>query len=382
MGLLGFRATIGSMQQVSGDRPRSANNRLGLDYSAEARRLGPPPVPIIDVHAHISGAGAARVYDEVRRLYGVRLTYTMTQLPMAPAVRDALGETIRFIAFPSWSDPDKHRAHRDGFLEAIATFRRDFGARILKIWSSPRMRDVAGENGVDLAAIDSPWRRRACALGRDLGMIYMVHIADPDTWFRTTYKDVARYGAKRDHYAGLERMLDEFDRPWIAAHMGGWPEDLEFLDGLLARHGNLYLDTSATRWVVRELSKHPPARVREFFVRWRGRILFGSDIVTTDDHLTPRKDRPDHPKSGQAGTPEEAMDLYASRYWALRTLFETDYAGESPIADPDLKMVEPDAYDDLSAPRLVGASLPADVLRSLYAQAATDLLGGVEAVGS
>ncbi|MHC4590503.1 MAG: hypothetical protein ACYTAQ_14535 [Planctomycetota bacterium] len=40
-----------------------------------------------------------------------------------------------------------------------------------------------------------------------------------------------------------------------------------------------------------------------------------------------------------ASSPQEAFDLYASRYWALRTLFETDHVGPSPIADPDLALV-------------------------------------------
>ncbi|HRI41291.1 MAG TPA: hypothetical protein PLW54_06390, partial [Bacteroidia bacterium] len=81
----------------------------------------------------------------------------------------------------------------------------------------------------------------------------MVHIADPDTWFATRYSDARRYGTKREQYQGLERMLDRFTNPWIAAHMGGWPEDLGFLDGMLARHPNLHIDTSATKWVVRAL---------------------------------------------------------------------------------------------------------------------------------
>src|SRR5207237_911435 len=76
--------------------------------------------------------------------------------------------------------------------------------------------------------------------------------------------------------------------PWIGAHMGGWPEDLAFLDGLLTRHANLYLDTSATKWVVRELGKQPRDRVRGFFLKWQGRLLFGSDSVVLEDQLAPR----------------------------------------------------------------------------------------------
>src|SRR5215475_211947 len=115
--------------------------------------------------------------------------------------------------------------------------------------------------------------------------------------------------------------------------MGGWPEDLDFLDGMLARHPNLHLDTSATKWQVRELSKHPRESVVAFFTKWKGRIFFGSDIVTSEDHLAPKKENPAHPKADQANSPESAFELYASRYWAMRTLLETGYDDESPIAD-------------------------------------------------
>jgi hypothetical protein len=53
---------------------------------------------------------------------------------------------------------------------------------------------------------------------------------------------------------------------------------------------------------------------------------------------------------------------------------ETSYEGESPIADPDLMMVEPSRYDDMSAPALRGKALPRDLLLSLYHDAASRLL--------
>ncbi len=337
--------------------------------------MGPPVVPIIDVHTHIAGKVATPIYEGVRRLYGVRLTYSMTQIAGAQLVRDLLGDTVRFIAVPTWSDPDRSGIQRQAFLDNIEKFRRDFDARILKIWSSPRLREMfPGEAGVDLVEIDSPWRVKACELGEQLGMMYMVHVADPDTWFATKYTDAAKFRTKREQYEGLERMLDRFTAPWIGAHMGGWPEDLSFLDGMLTRHANLYLDTSATKWMVRELSKHPHAAIVGFLQKWKGRILFGSDIVVTDDHVAPQK-KTTSPMADLADSPEAAFDLYASRYWALRTMWETGYDAESPIADPDLAMVEPQKYNGLSAPRLVGRSLPPELLRTLYAGAAEALLG-------
>lgn len=365
-------------------RPVSAANRFGLDYAAEAARFA--PMPLIDIHAHINGEGAARVYERAARLYGVKLTYSQTDPAGVDAVKAVLGDRVRFVAVASFRDPDRARAWREGFLENIEVFARRHGSRMVKFWSAPRLREMfPGESGADLVAPDSPWRIRAAELAQSLGMMFMTHVGDPDTWFKTRYADPAKYLRKSDHYRGLEVMLDRFPAPWIAAHMGGWPEDLPFLDGMLSRHPNLHLDTSATKWIARELSKYEPARLRDFFEKWRGRILFGSDIVTLEEHLT-RKPEPvgggepgksKHPMGDLASSPEEAFDLYASRYWVQRTMWETGYDGESPIADPDLMMVEPEKYDGMSAPRLRGFGFSREHLETLYHGAARAVLAKV-----
>jgi hypothetical protein len=224
-----------------------------------------------------------------------------------------------------------------------------------------------------LLRLDSEWRVRCMELAHSLGMMFMTHIADPDTWFEGKYSDASVYGTKEQQYEQLEWALDEYSAtPWIAAHMGGWPENLEFLSGLLSRHDNLYLDTSATKWMVREISRHTPEQFKAFITRWRGRVLFGSDIVTTDQHLG--DGHADRGMGHLASSQEEAFELYASRYWALRTLWETDYDGESNIADPDLMMLDPAKHDEMSAPRLRGHSVPGDLLRGVYQDAARDVI--------
>ncbi|MBK7403947.1 MAG: hypothetical protein IPJ41_04780 [Phycisphaerales bacterium] len=340
-------------------------NRLGLDYRREAVLLGAPPVPIIDAHAHINGRRASKLWAEAADLYGVSHVYTMSRLSEAEQVREVLGDRARFIAFPDWSNPEKERVHRDGYLPVIERYREEFGAKIVKFWSAPQLRDLAGGDPDDLVALDSPWRVRQAELATSLGMMIMVHIADPDSWFGAKYADGRKYGDKASQYAPLERMLERFSQPWIAAHTGGWPERPDFLDGLLERHSNLFLDTSATKWMVREYARHPRERLLRFFERWRGRLLFGSDIVTMDAHLSADKAGAISIKADQASDADAAFDLYASRYWALRTMFETDYDGPSPIDDPDA---------DKAGPRLRGLALPAPLLRDLYANSARDLL--------
>jgi len=348
-------------------KPVNPANRLGLDYEREAGRLGPPAAPIIDVHTHITGREAASIYQRVCEMYGVVRTYSMSRFEEAETIRDVLGDRIRFIAVPDyWSEENRLYNLGEGYARRIEEWHA-IGARVAKFWTAPRSIDYERELAAPgFMRLDSPTKVAS------LGMIFMTHVADPDTWFATRYSDASIYGTKRSHYERFEQALERFTQPWIAAHMGGWPEDLEFLTGLLERHDNLSLDTSACKWMVRELSRHSRDDLLAFLKRFEGRILFGSDIVTTDDHLRPSGE--DDELNRKASTPDEAFDLYASRYWALRTLFETDYEDESPIADPDLAMVDPDRYDRADAPTLRGKSLPRAILQSIYHDAPRALL--------
>lgn len=362
------------MKGTTDGQPMSDANRLGLDYRAEAQRLGPPVAPIIDAHVHVNGPKAAAIFKKVCDQFGVTQVWSQTQLKQADAVREVMGDRIRFVAIPSYMAEDRATAFREGFLENIQAFHDRFDARQVKFWAAPRFHDMFDTpEDADLLAFDGPWRVRAAELAHSLGMMMMVHIADPDTWFATKYADAGRYGTKAQQYEGFERMLDRFDMPWMAAHMGGWPEDLEFLDGLLSRHDNLVLDTSATKWMVRELSRHSRDEFVAFMFKWSGRILFGTDIVTSDEHLVVSD--PDETRFGAtlASDPAQAEELYSSRIWAMRTLMETSYEGPSPIADPDLAMVDPDRFSEHDAPTLAGKGLPDAMLTMLYSGAAQKL---------
>ncbi|MFQ5492274.1 MAG: amidohydrolase family protein, partial [Phycisphaerae bacterium] len=320
-------------------RPNPAN-RLGLDYADQARHFARHPYPIIDAHAHIVGRQAAQVYQRAAQLYGIGLTYSMTPRPHIDAVRSVLGDSVRFIAVPDFSQFETlgsrlPNALGPDYARMIEELHSQ-GVRLVKFWSAPRRVDLEARAGVpDALRLTAPHILEAMSTAHRLGMVIMVHIGDPDTWFATKYADTQKYGSKRQQYEDLEEVLERFGTPFIAAHMGGWPENLPFLSDLLSRYPHLHLDTSATKWMVRELSKHPRPTLLAFFRRWTGRVLFGSDIVTSDSHLS-ADDEASPPPSSQA----EAFDLYASRYWALRTLLETDTQTPSPIADPDLAMID------------------------------------------
>lgn len=343
---------------------RNPANRLDLDYKKEAEKFQKFSFPIIDAHSHINGEEAVKIYKRAAAEYGISLTYSMTHLEQIDRVNDLMEGRIRFITMPKFSDEEKLADELVSYMRLIEKFYAK-GSRILKFWSPPRAIDYTLSAGKpNYMSLNSKRRQEILREASALKMVIMVHVGDPDTWFSTHYKNVARYGTKLDQYKPLEEALSLYDIPFIAAHMGGWPEDLDFLNALLKKHPNLYLDTSATKWIVRELSRHPREKTLDFFNSWRGRILFGSDIVSNEAHVDP--------SMSESGVP--AYDLYASRYWALRTLFETDYRDKSPIADPDLAMIDPVTYGPDDSPPLHGMGFPVDLLEVLYYRAAHDLL--------
>jgi predicted TIM-barrel fold metal-dependent hydrolase len=333
------------------------HNVTGVDFQDRRhfRYTGPP---LFDVHAHVmrtrppegreAEAHPADGFDQARTLlavaeeFGVGRVWSMGPPEDVGPLRERFGRRLGFNG-PVSKKPDEpdEAAYRllDRFLEA--------GVDMIKFWAAPRGR----ERGL---FVDAPWRVEAARRARAAGVrVVMVHVADPDTWFRTVYTDPAKYGTKDSQYGGLRRLLEMFpDLTWVGAHMGGDPEHPDHLEALLERYPNLHFDTSATKWQVREVSARRDA-VRALLCRHPDRFLFGSDLVTR--HGLPR-------------------EHYASRYWCHRTLWESTWEGRSPIADPDYTP-EPGGPP---TPPLCGLALPPDVLDQVYRRNALRLLGAAE----
>ena len=324
----------------------SGSNRLGLSYRQEASRL-PWRSPIWDAHVHLRDIRAAAAFFEVADLFGIERIWSMTNLGEIDDIRAEYGDRVSFIAVPNYDRRDEPETFTSDWLNRIERFAAK-GVRICKFWGAPRGLDYDAE-----LRLDSPTQRKAMSLATSLGMMLMVHVADPDIWFATRYADSGRYGTKAEHYARWRRLLEEHhDTPWLAAHMAGDPEHLDHVQELLDDYEHLHVDTAAAKWMVRELSRRPDEFGR-FCRRNPGRVLFGTDIVASVENAD--------------------FDLFASRYWALRTLLETDYDGPSPIVDPDLSLADPSLPEDTTAD-LRGARLDPATLATMYRKAAEDLL--------
>jgi predicted TIM-barrel fold metal-dependent hydrolase len=306
----------------------SPANRLDLDYRAvPARRVA---TRIVDVHAHVHNVPSVAALFAAAEAYGISKIVSMTPLDEVAAMRSDYRERLNFIAIPRWRRMANSAAFQKQWLADLEAF-RTLGARRMKFWMAPPMR---GQYGLTL---HDPFFQPLIQEGLRLGYDFMVHVGDPSEWFAPggRYADGQIFGTKHEQYPQLEHLLDTVaPRNVIAAHMGGSCEEPAFLQNLLDRHDNLFLDSSATKWVVRAIARQPEA-VRAFMIRNQDRILFGSDLVVSADY---------------------DFEHYASRYWTHLMLWETAYRGESPIADPDAE----------DPPRLAGVDLPAAVLRKFY----------------
>ena len=331
------------------------HNVTAHDYSRREHLTYSGPA-IIDIHSHVtmtsadekaqgpaSGAGSTGSSDAAAMMlavadeFGIGRTYSMCPAQDIAPLRERFGNKIAFNgSFNKKPDEPDETAIRnlEKFLEV--------GIEIVKLWAAPRGRDRG-------FFVDAPWRIEGLKRARAAGVrIVMTHVGDPDVWWTHTYEDVAKFGTKADQYVPLRKMLNLFpDMIWIGAHMGGDPEHPDHLEALLEEFPHLHFDTSATKWQVREVSAHREA-ISSLISRFPDRFLFGSDLVTR-----------------HALTPEH----YISRYWCQRTLWESNWSGPSPIADPDYKSSVGDP-----SPLLHGIGLPPDVLEKVYAGNARRLL--------
>jgi predicted TIM-barrel fold metal-dependent hydrolase len=344
---------------IENSRPLAPHNRLGLEYRDVPPRKVSIPGGIIDAHNHTREVEVTRPMVEAARAYGVTEFWTMAPLEFVKPLQEAFPGQFHFIAIPAWQramkappDAEFFKDWRDRVEQFAA-----LGARLIKFHSAP------GTMRRWETSLDDPRIREIARAAYDLGYHFMTHIGDPKAWFfgKGVYAD-GTYGTFESQFDQLERFLELYpDRLHLGAHMGGSLEDLERLARRLEKYPHYVVDMSATKWMLRGATEQSAQGVRDFFVAFQDRIVFGSDLVVGEKY---------------------SWDHYASRYWALQQLWETTYDGESPIEDPDggqgfdPKRGVFDASRADGVPRIKGVDLPVEVLKKIYRTNAKTWLPG------
>jgi len=280
--------------------------------------------PIIDFHAHLSLDGAERV-RQIADTNGIELFVNLsggsarhgTQAWQISQMlsRELPGRVVHFVN-PNWRD-----FGAPGWAEreaaALETAVLQFGFAGLKISKGLGLGHTDENDrlvAVDDRRLDPLWAKAGA-----LGVPVCIHVADPRAfWWPLTERNerwdelgVHPYWAYGPVPAAvLSRFPDEIQqlvlrRPkvpswpallqaaermyrnhpktiFVAVHFGNAAEDLDYVDGLLDRNPNVWIDTAAR---VGEFGRHPAARLRAFFDKWQDRIVFGTDIGVGGDHL-------------------------------------------------------------------------------------------------
>ncbi len=218
-----------------------------------------------------------------------------------------------------------------------------------------------------LLPIDAPRLDPIFETCGEQGLIVAWHVADPVAFFEPVTPENERYEELKmapdwsfygDQYPSHDELLAARDRVikrhpktiFLLIHLANYPENLDYVDKLLDENNNVYVDTSAR---VPEFGRHPPERVRSFFIKHQDRILFGSDFISGANG------------SMQLGSVSESeptakdADTFFERHWRY---FETKQRNmEHPTPSQGNWKVH-------------GIGLPKDVLQKLYVTNAKKLI--------
>ncbi len=347
--------------------------------------------PIIDFHSHLSLDGLDRIrtimadsgIERMINLSGGSGRRGPEQWQAAQELSRLLGGKISNFAIPNWRGLGE-AGWGDREAAALEMAVKDYGFQGLKI---PKGLGLGYADERDqLVAPDDPRLNLLWDKAGELGIPVSIHVADPrafwwplseknERWDELGVHPYWAYGPihpqllatfapqvqemvmQRPTVASWATLLQQSENlfrhhpktTFVAVHFGNCGEDLNYVSGVLERNPNVYIDMAAR---VGEFGRHPPDKVRAFFVRWQDRIVFGTDIGIGSDGLM----------LGSNGAEEPTMKDVKPFYDAHFRYLETE---QKAIAHPS----------PIQGRWTVDAAgLPGEVLDKLYRKNAEKLL--------
>jgi uncharacterized protein len=255
--------------------------------------------PVVDIHSHLNDAGAImRPHAPANEVVQWMDRRNIRQIVILSGgwgerlqrVLDTMAKPFpdRFVVFtqPDWAQINEADFGRRMTAQIEDAVRR--GARGLKVSKQLGLmvRDASGK----LVAVDDPRLDEMWAVCGRLGIPVAIHSGDPEAFFhpidgrneryeqlvrRPEYRFVGEdYPSHLEIVQALERVFARHpDTLFISLHFGNWPENLDYVSGVLRKHSNVYVEFGARQG---ELGRQPH-RARKFFLEFPDRILFGTD---------------------------------------------------------------------------------------------------------
>ncbi|MCS6856442.1 MAG: amidohydrolase family protein [Sandaracinaceae bacterium] len=258
-------------------------------------------IPRIDVHVHVAFEQAERAVRLFRKYGGVRIALNASGghphggglEESAEIAKRTKGALLPYclLDFSAVEDPD-WLEYVDRTLKACV----ELGAVGLKIHKGLGLGIVLSDGS--LLRVDDPRLDPAFELAGKLGLPILIHSGDPKAFFQPPTPDNERYeellahpgwsfyGPRPDGYGNWpswEEVFEQYENrvarhpntTFVGAHFGNAPEEPERVARMLERYPNLVIETAAR---VPEIGRHDPQKIRDIFIRFADRIMFGTDF--------------------------------------------------------------------------------------------------------
>ena len=258
-------------------------------------------------------------YPDFPRLADQRAA-ALTQLHADPArVHWATTFSMQGFGKPGWADK----------VNAGLAADAQQGAKAVKIWKNVGMqeRDASGK----LIFLDNPALSPVADQVQKLGLTLIGHQAEPyNCWLpldqmttdndREYFKEHPQYHMflhpEMPSYEDQIRARDNFVAAhpglrFVGAHLGSLEYDVDRIAAFLERFPNANVDMAARMSQVQYQSVRDREKVRNFFIKYQDRLLYGTDLTLNPDAL-----------SSDGGTAEfkrEAHDVWTRDWRYLAT---------------------------------------------------------------
>jgi predicted TIM-barrel fold metal-dependent hydrolase len=269
---------------------------------AAAETLAVASFPKIDIHTHVFADSPAFV--EMLE----RIDMRVVSICEGGADPELLANSSRWVAklhakYPARIDIcstfDATRWPRPEYSSEVIAWLDDgeaSGALMVKMWKDVGMEHKAADGAYLMP--DNPVFDPIYAHLANKSMPFIAHLADPQVAWQPLDPESVHYGyyAKHPEYhfhnkegvpqyqdiiKARDRVLARYPGlTFIGAHLGSMADDLDAIAERLERYPNFHVEIAAR---TGDLSRHPTQKVRDFFLKYQDRILYGTDLQIYPD---------------------------------------------------------------------------------------------------
>jgi predicted TIM-barrel fold metal-dependent hydrolase len=250
--------------------------------------------PVIDTHVHIAPTEITRavgIFDEVGISWGLNLSGLWPGGPLEEqlAAAKASGRLLVACNLP-WFVAKKTKDFPTIAVHMLEDAKK-LGARALKVEKGLGLHHKNPEG--KLMAVDDPWLDPIWEAAGRLHLPVVIHTGDPKAFWLPVDENNERLEELTAHpgwsyfddkeVPSFEQLLEQHinlvkkhpNTTFVSVHFGNNSEDPFWVADKLEKYPNMYVDIAAR---VPEIGRHDPQKVKDLFIKYRKRILFGTDL--------------------------------------------------------------------------------------------------------